>query len=116
MRLANLTSDEPLEYVNGFDNYNMLRKYMDKCSQAMKHAQDNNIKLTTGLQWVILKKLQVDLDKLSDKLLDKEAQHMLDEKTHRITTYAIDMLHYDYNINLRKLLDIDKKTTNTILS
>ena len=55
--MENLIGNELFEYVNGFDNYNMLHKYMDKCSQAAKHAHENNIRLMIGLQRNIVKKL-----------------------------------------------------------
>ncbi|KAI5054602.1 hypothetical protein GOP47_0029747 [Adiantum capillus-veneris] len=69
----------------------------------------------SGLEKEILLSLGIDFDKSDKLLLDTKAQEILNTKTVGVTTYAIEILHYDYKIVLDKLVILDKNTASQAL-
>ena len=60
--------------------------------------------------------LDNELDKLEDLLDSIEAQKMLDTKTKGISTYACEILHYGYNIDLDLLTNTTREKPIAILA
>lgn len=116
MRMANLAGKSPSTFIKAHANYSHLRTYMNKCKEILVEKKEIGVKIATGLQKEILQKLDLDYDETSGEMLDVEAQELLRTKTNGISSFTIEMLHYGFNIELEKLIDIDRKSADNILS
>ncbi|KAI5072652.1 hypothetical protein GOP47_0012758 [Adiantum capillus-veneris] len=116
MRMENLAGEHPHSYIKPRPHYSHVRSYINSMKQILKQNSDKQVRFATGLRKEILNKLELQYDETTGQLLDGEALQFLHTKTKGISLFAIEMLHFGFNIELDKLLDLDRKTDDMILN